>query len=143
MDEGLESPILAEQDITDEMRIQFVLDELYENLKSFDGYDDDKIRRIKLLRNNVINMMDTYLKKFDNKKIMSDFYSRLIGAKLTAINNGKINKYTQYMNEIRVVQEFKGIKENIAQKLGEQLFENICNSEEVIPYGDEQDDTIG
>ena len=142
MDEGLESPILAEQDITDEMRIQFTLDELYENLKSFDG-DDDKLRRIKLLRNNAINMMDTYLKKFDNKSIMDDFYQKLKNAKLNALNNGMINKYVQYMNEIRVVQEFKGIKENIAQKLGDQIFENIMNSEEVKNNGNEQDDTIG
>ena len=68
-------------------------------------------------------MMDTYLKKYDNNMIMKDFYKKLRTAKQKAIQGNKINKYNQYMNEIRVIQEFKGIDENIADKLAEQLFE--------------------
>lgn len=131
---SLQERVLAEQDITDEMRIQFAMDEFYENMKGFDN-SIDKLRRIKLMRNNIVNMMDTYLKKFNNRLIMQEFYEKLQKAKAKATNNGKINKYTQFMNEMRVMQEYKGIRENIAEKLGEQLFELFKNSKnsEVIP----------
>jgi len=108
--------------MSDEMRIQFTIDEFYEITKRLEN-DQDKIRALKLLRNIAINMMDTYLKKYDNNMIMKDFYEKLTKAKTKAIQGNKINKYQQYMNEIRVIQEFKGIDENIADKLAEQLFE--------------------
>jgi len=120
--------ILSELDLTDEMRIQFAIDEFYEYTKQFDG-SSEKITRMKLMRNNILNMMDTYLKKFDNPLIMDDFHNKMLEAKNQATNNGRRNKYLQYMNEIRVVQEFKGIKENIADKLAEQLIEMWRNSE--------------
>lgn len=115
-------------DITDEMRIQFAIDEFYEYIKGYDG-EPEKITRMKLMRNNILNIMDTYLKKFDNPLIMKDFRKRLIRAKQDATNNDKILKYNQFMNEIRVVQEFKGIKENIASKLADQIFQNILREE--------------
>jgi len=122
--------ILASQDMTDEMRIQFAIDEFYEYVKGFDG-ESEKITRLKLMRNNILNIMDTYLKKFDNKMIMDDFYKRLVKAKDNATRNNIVYKYNQYMNEIRVIQEFKGIKENIAQKLAEQIFNNILRFESI------------
>jgi len=120
--------IIASQDMTDEMRIQFQIDKFYEYMETF-TQEQSQIRKIKLIRNNLVNMMDTYLKKFQNNLIMNSFYQKLQGAKIDSINNGFINKYYQYMNEIRVIQEFKGIQENIAEKLAEQLFEMIKNSE--------------
>ena len=128
--------VLAGEDIT-EMRIQFAIDELYEAFKVFDG-DSERFRKIKIMRNNIVNMMDTYLKKFNNSLIMKDFYSKLQNAKKKAMNNGRVNKYVQIMNELRVVQEFKSVKENIVEKLGKQLLDRWINSE-VIPY--EKDDT--
>lgn len=113
--------LIARQDLTDEMRIQFAIDEFYEYMKAFDDTDPDKITKVLLMRNNLVNMMDTYLKKFNNKLITQDFYSRLKKAKENAKHNGGINKYQQYMNEIRVIQEFKGVEENIVDKLAEQL----------------------
>jgi len=122
--------IIARQDLTDEMRIQFAIDDFYEFIKRFDDSDPDHITKILLMRNNLVNMMDTYLKKFNNILITNDFYSRLKKAEKEAINNGYINKYNQYMNEIRVIQEFKGIEENIVEKLAEQLFEQWKEWEE-------------
>lgn len=122
--------LIARQDITDEMRIQFAIDEFYEYIKAFDDTDPDKITRVLLMRNNLVNMMDTYLKKFNNQLILDDFYNRLDKAKEEAIDDGYINVYNQYMNEIRVIQEFKGIEENISDKLADQLFER-CKQWEV------------
>ena len=130
MEEG-QNNIIARQDLTDEMRIQFSIDDFYEFTKRFDDNDPDHVTKILLMRNNLVNMMDTYLKKFNNPEITKDFYQRLNKAEKKAINNGYINKYNQYMNEIRVIQEFKGIEENIVEKLAEQLFELFKNSEEV------------
>ena len=114
--------ILARIDLTDEMRIQFAIDEFYEFMKQYDG-SRDKLVKARLMRNNILNMMDTYLKKFQNDLIMQDFYKRLN----EATNNGASSKYSQYMNEIRVIQEFKGIEENMADKLAEQFYENCIN----------------
>jgi len=125
--------VLSDLDITDEMRIQFAMDELYEFTKQFDG-EPEKVTRLKLMRNNILNMMDTYLKKFDNELIMKDFHNKMLKAKQDATKNGRTNIYLQVMNEMRVVQEFKGIKENIADKLAEQLIE-IWRNSEVIPNG--------
>ena len=126
--------IYSDLDITDEMRIQFAIDEFYESTKQYDG-DSEKTVRLKLMRNNIINMMDTYLKKFDNPLIMNDFRNRLIKAKKDATIGNRVHKYKQYMNEIRCIQEFKGIKENIANKLAEQLID-IWRNSEVIPDAD-------
>ena len=120
--------IIAEQEITDEMRIQFGIDKFYELTEIFDQ-SQEHIRKLKHIRNNLINMMDTYLKKFQNDMIMKSFYDKLFLAKKIANNNGHPNKYYQYMLEIRVIQEFKGIRENIADKLADQLFEMVQNSE--------------
>ena len=131
---------LARQDLTDEMRIQFTIDEFYEFTKRFDDSDPEHITKVLLMRNNLVNMMDTYLKKFNNSLITKDFYNRLKKAKKDATNNGYINKYTQYMNEIRVIQEFKGIEENIVEKLAEQLFK-IFKDSEVIERAEITDDS--
>jgi len=120
--------IIASQDITDEMRIQFTIDKFYEILETFSG-SNKQMLKLKILRNNLINMMDTYLKKFKNQIIMESFYKKLREAKKQATHNGSISKYYQYMNEIRVIQEFKGIQEDISDKLAEQLFELFKNSE--------------
>lgn len=125
------SDFIAMQDITDEMRIQFNIDKFYEHTENF-TQKKEQIRKLKLLRNNLINMTDTYLKKYKNTLITDSFYKKLEIAKKQATNGNKINKYNQYMNEIRVVQEFKGIQdENISDKLAEQLIDIWKNSEEV------------
>lgn len=120
--------LIARQDLTDEMRIQFAIDDFYETIKKIDD-DPDNVTKILLMRNNLVNMMDTYLKKFNNPLITRDFYNRLKKAEKDATYNDRINKYAQYMNEIRVLQEFKGIEENIVEKLAEQLFDLFKNSE--------------
>lgn len=129
--EDKQEEILAGQDITDEMRIQFSIDEFYEFIKRFDDSNPEHITKILLMRNNLVNMMDTYLKKFQNSEIMKDFYERLKKARDNAIDGTKLNKYIQYMNEIRVVQEFKGIEENIAEKLADQVFARCKEGEEM------------
>lgn len=106
---------------TDDELIQNKINEFYERILTFDG-DPDKFIRIKLLRNNIVNITDTYLKKFQNDVILQDFYSKLRKAKKDATKSGKINKYSQFMGEIRVIQEFKGIREIISDKLAEKLF---------------------
>ena len=130
MDEETEI-LIARQDLTDEMRIQFAIDEFYESTKKFDDTDPEHLTKILLMRNNLVNMMDTYLKKFNNPLITKDFYKRLSKAEDDAKHKGFINKYSQYMNEIRVIQELKGVEENIADKLADQLFELFKNSEVV------------
>lgn len=130
MNEEQSTEFIAPQDITDEQRIQNNINKFYEKTENF-TQKRDQIRKIKLLRNNIINITDTYLKKFNNKKIIEDFYKKLKEAKKQATKNKKINKYNQYMNEIRVIQEFKGIKENLANDLADQLIGIWKDSEEV------------
>lgn len=105
---------------TDDDRIQNKINEFYDFILSFDG-TSEKILKLKIMRNNVLNMMDTYLKKFNSETITKEFYGKLKKARIDSIKNNKINKYTQYMNEIRVLQEYKGIQENIASKLADDF----------------------
>ena len=125
--------VIASHDLTDEMRIQLAIDKFYQTMEHF-NQSKDHIKKVKLQRNNIVNMTDTYLKKFKNEIIIKSFYEKLKEAKNKAIKNGKINKYHQYMNEIRVIQEFKGIQENISDKLAEQLTNTWENSKEVVNW---------
>jgi len=133
MEEEQNQQYLADPNLTDEMRIQIAIDEFYDFVKTFDG-ESEKITKMKLMRNNILNITDTYLKKFNNELILEEFRERLLDAKKNASNNGKINKYKQFMNELRVVQEYKGIQQNIAEKLAEQLFD-LFKKSEVLPDG--------
>lgn len=127
--EEIKERILAKQDLTDEERIFFAIDEFYEILKTLSDDDPDKYRFIVLIRNNIINMNITYLKKFNNPLILKKFYKELKKAKENARNNGKINKYKQFMNEIRVVQDFRGVEEIIINELANYYFEQWENWE--------------
>jgi len=117
----LPQQFLADPNLTDEQRIQFNIDEFYQMMKSF-ANDPDKVLQVKLMRNNIINMVDSYLRKFDNPAITKEFYRRLTIAKDHATKGNRVHKYNQYMNEIRLTQEYLGMSENIADKLAEQLF---------------------
>lgn len=127
--EEIKERILAKQDLTDEERIFFAIDEFYEILKTLSDDDPDKYRFIVLIRNNIINMNLTYLKKFNNPLILKKFYKELKKAKENARNNGRINKYKQFMNEIRVVQDFRGVEEIIINELANYYFEQWENWE--------------
>ena len=113
---------IADPNMTDEMKIGFTVDEFYEHLKN---YDTEKMPQTKLQRNIMLNKVDSYLKKFNNEAIMNEYYERLKNAIKDATINGKIHKYQQFLNEIRVVQEYLGIRENISEKLAED-FINQC-----------------
>lgn len=131
MPEESEQEYIGALDITDEMRIQFKIDEYYEFMDSYDG-DPDKFMKMKLKRNNILNMVDTFLKKYNNKSLIKEFYTHLREAKKKAIHNNKINKYEQYLNEIRVFQEYKGIQEYVADKLAEDILKQSFETGEDI-----------
>ena len=61
--------------------------------------------------------------------ILDEFYKKLKTAKEKAVRDGYINKYVWYMNEIRVIQEMKGIQEDISEKLAEQFIQNMLEEE--------------
>jgi hypothetical protein len=113
---------LAEQDFSDEMQIKFAISDFYERANSINNTNSQEvIGTLKARRNVIVNMMQVYLSKFDNKIIMDDFATALKKAKKEAIKDGKLHKYPQVLNEIRAVGVFLGIRQNIADKLAEQL----------------------
>jgi len=128
-EENTGSDFIAPVDMTDEMRIQFTIDKFYEKMENLNQNKPEHIRQIKILRNNLVNMTDTYIKKFKNKLILDEFYKKLKTAKEKAVRDGYINKYVWYMNEIRVIQEMKGIQEDISEKLAEQFIQNMLEEE--------------
>ena len=83
--------------------------------------------------------MRVYLAKFNNKPILDDFEKELKKAKEKSIRNNRLYFYEWYLNEMYVVGCFLGIRENIADKLGEQLYEIFENSEVIPEY--EKNDT--
>jgi len=118
----VEDTIKYNPELTETQRIQQWIDKFYENNEQFTG-ETLQFKRMRNIRNNIINKMESYLKTFRNQPIMDDFKKQLQQAYNDAISNGKLNRYKQYFNEIRVVQEFKAIEENLAEKLGEQYFQ--------------------
>ena len=122
--------LIARQDLTDEMRIQLAIDELYEFMKTLYNDDPDNLDCVVLMRNNILNMTDTYLKKFNNPLIIKEFYKRLGQAEEGAKKDGYINKYKQYMSEMRVVQEFRGVEDIIIDELAKQYFKEWKEWEE-------------
>ena len=120
--ENQREQLIARQDLTDEMRIQLAIDELYEFMKTLYGDGPDNLERVVLMRNNILNMMDTYIKSFNNPLILKEFYDRLQKAEEQAKNNGYTDTYEQCLNEMRVVQEFRGVEEIIIDKLAKQYF---------------------
>ena len=111
------------------MSIQLWIDKFYEINEKFTG-QRDQFNHLRNIRNNIKNKMDSYLKTFRNQPIMDDFYTQLIQARNDATIQGKLNRYKQYMNEIRVIQEFKGIQDNITEKLADQLYDQWTTWEE-------------
>lgn len=134
---------LGDLDISDEMRIQFSLDEFYNSIIGFEGLPD-QITKMKLRRNNLVNVMATYLKKFNNPDLMKEFYTNLKNAKEQATKKGRINKYQQYMNEIRVVQDYLKIRENLAEKVAHTIVINCLKvGEDLKETKEETGDALG
>lgn len=111
-----------QHELTEEQRIQIWIDNFYALNEEFTG-ENAQFKRMRNIRNNIINKMESYLKTFRNNPILDEFKDSLKKAKTDAIHNNKLNRYHQYFNEVRVAQEFKSIEENLAEKLGEQLFD--------------------
>ena len=132
MDEE-EQTYLGEKDLTDEMRIQFAIDELYAFLVSFEPTKKN-IRKAWSMRNNIKNMSESNLKKYKNDLIITEFSEQLKKAKEKAIKDGILNKYKQWMNEIGVFQDYKGINVNIVDILSNQLIKMFRKSD-VIKRG--------
>jgi len=75
-------------------------------------------------------MTHVYLSKFNNKPIMDDFIEALAAAKKDAEKDGKLYKYQQFLNEIRTVGTFLGIRESLSDKLAEQLLDGMVVEDE-------------
>lgn len=125
-DEQRQQKYIGDVDLTDEMRIQFSLDEFYNSMIGFEGLPD-QLTKMKLRRNNLVNVMATYLKKYNNPELMKEFYINLKKAKEQATKKHRINKYEQYMNEIRVVQDYLKIRENLAEKVAHTIVQNCIS----------------
>lgn len=119
-----QEPVSHFEDLSDEDKINSAISKFYDDANSInDDNVDDVIERLKARRKVIINMMQVYLAKFNNKLIVDDFDKALNNAKKDATENEKCYKYDQYLNEIRVVGTFLGIREKISEKLGDQLFD--------------------
>ena len=129
-DEEKQKSVPADQDFSDEFQIRFSISEFYQVANTInDDNAQDSIMKLKARRNVIINMMHVYLSKFNNKPIMDDFINALKRAKKDAVKDRKLYKYVQYLNEIRTVGKFLGIRENISDKLAEQLLNVILEEE--------------
>lgn len=112
---------LAEEDVPDEVRIKITIAEFYDVANTiFEDNFDDIIDRLKARRNVIINMMRVYLASFENNPIVDDFEEKLEEEKKQADY-----RYSQYLNEIKVVGIFLGIKENLTDKMADQFYKKM------------------
>jgi hypothetical protein len=134
MDEEREETIvIGEQDLADEPQIRFALMEFFNHANSINEENlDDKIDEMKARRNVLLTMMRIYLAKFNNEPILKEFEKQLETAKKEASD-----KYEQYLKEIEVVGKSLSYRDNIAQKLAEQLLNAMM--EEKTSKGDDSD----
>ena len=108
---GEQEPVSHFDNLSDEEKINSAISKFYDDANSInDDNVDDVIERLHARRNVIINMMQVYLAKFNNKLITDDFDKALDKAKKDATDNGKLYKYDQYLNEIRVVGTFLNIR---------------------------------
>ena len=129
-EEEFDTPVIAEQDLSDEYQIKFAISEFYATANNIDEENaQDYIHKLKARRNVILNMMQVYLAKFNNKVIIDDFRKEIEKAKKAAIKDGKLHKYPWYLNEMRVVGTFIGIRENISEKIADQLFADMLEEE--------------
>lgn len=125
-----ESSISGDPDVSDEMRIKFAISEFNEVANTINRSNKGEIvAKLKARRNVLINMMQIYLSKFNNQPIMDDFFDALSKAKKEAVVDGMLHKYLQFLNETRVIGTFLGIRENISDKLSEQLLSAMKTEE--------------
>lgn len=126
----VQKKVLADQDLSDEFQIKLAISEFYVVAKNInEDNKDDIVEKLRAHRNVVINMMRVYLAKFNNNIIINDFEKELKKAKNDAIKNGKVHFYIQFLNEIQVVGTFLGIRENISEKLSEQILDAMMKEE--------------
>jgi len=130
--------VLADQDLSDEFQIRLAISEFYAvaNNANEDNYDDC-IEKLKARRNVILNMMRVYLAKFNNKLILDDFEKEMKQAKKDVakkddnVRDGKLRPYPLFMEEMIVIGKFLGIRENISEKLSEQLLNAMKEEEKV------------
>ena len=112
---------LAEEDVPDEVRIKVTIAEFYDVANTiFEDNLEDIIDKLKARRNVIITMMRVYLANFENDPIIDDFEEKLKKAKESAEH-----RYLQYLNEIKVVGIFLGIKENLTDKMADQFYKKM------------------
>ena len=127
---NLVSSVSGDPDVSDEMRINFAISEFNEVANTINRSNKSEIvSKLKARRNVLINMMQIYLAKFNNKPILDDFFAALSKAKKEAVVDGFLHKYLQFLNETRVIGTFLGIRENISDKLSEQLLSAMKTEE--------------
>ena len=127
-----QKPTPADQDLSDEVRVNLAIFEFNEVANTINNDNSQEvIAKMKARRNVIVNMMEVYLAKFNNKAIMVDFFESLEKAKADATKNGKVHKYLQFLNEIKTVGFFLGIRENISNKLAEQTLDAMMQEEQM------------
>ena len=130
-EEGNKKSVPADQDFSDEFQIKCSISEFYQVANTINNDNaQDSILKLKARRNVIINMTHVYLSKFNNKPIMDDFIKALAAAKKDAEKDGKRYKYRQFLNEIRTVGTFLGIRESLSDKLAEQLLDGMVVEDE-------------
>ena len=126
-----QKPTLADQDLSDEFKVNLAISEFNEVANAINNDNSQEvIAKLKARRNIIVNMMQVYLAKFNNKPVLDDFFTALEKAKDDATKDGKVHKYLQYLNEIKTVGFFLGIRENIADKLAEQTLDAMMEEEQ-------------
>jgi len=125
-----DSSTIGEQDLSDEGQIRFALMEFYNCANSINEKNaGDHIEILKARRNVILNMALVYLSKFNNVLVLDDFKKQLQQAKDDATEDNVLHFYNWYFNEMKVVGVFLGIRENIAEKISDQLVEAMVEEE--------------
>jgi len=126
-----EKIVPATQEINDEYQIRCAIAEFYEIANSInDDNRDEVIEKLTARANVIFSMVHVYLAKFNNKLILDDYTNTQKKVlKETSDKDGKCDPFTVELRLIETVGLFLGIRENLSEKISEQLLTEMAKEQ--------------
>ena len=123
--------VLATQDINDEVQIKYAILEFYQVANSInDNNRVDVLQKMANRCNVICSMAHVYLSKFNNQLIMDEYTNAMKEMFADVVDkDSKCDPYSVFLRTVETVGLFLGIRENLSEKISEQILSAMMNEE--------------